>query len=168
MSMYVTLAGPATISCCFILVFPVSGKSLWLTVANVPSFRSLPQALSHPPARVSQMGSSLSLKLSSEQTWRPRLGQHSQNTASVPKQEVTMSLRGTVSSCFQGWAFPHIWVSQVPGPGRPSSSLPLLVNAQPLPPRSALPSARPQPLGAQYLHTQPLSRLRPVRGSLLR
>lgn len=58
------------------------------------------------------MVSSLSLKLPLEQTWHPRLGQHSQNTASVPKQEVMMSPHGTVSSCFQGWTFLHVWVSQ--------------------------------------------------------
>lgn len=72
----------------------------------------LPQVLSHLAARVFQMVSSLSLKLPLEQTWHPRLGQHSQNTASVPKQEVMMSPHGTVSSCFQGWTFLHVWVSQ--------------------------------------------------------
>lgn len=72
----------------------------------------LPQVLSDLAAGVFQMVSSLSLKLPLEQTWHPRLGQHSQNTASVPKQEVMMSPHGTVSSCFQGWTFLHVWVSQ--------------------------------------------------------
>lgn len=146
----------------------MSGKSLWLTVAKCSSLSLSPTGSLSSCCSSFPDGCSLPLKLPLEQTWHPRLGQHSQNTASVPKQEVMTSPHGTVSSCFQGWTFLHVWVSQVPWPGRPLSSLPLLVNVQLFPPRSALPSALQQPLCAQYLHTQPLSRLHPGQGSFLR
>lgn len=98
------------------------------------------------------MVSSLSLKLPLEQTWHPRLGQHSQNTASVPKQEVMMSPHGTVSSCFQGWTFLHIWDLPLAWKAFLQPSSPGKCSALPTQVSSAL-CASAAPLCSVFAHT---------------